>query len=63
MSFFLMGSSWSFISSKEIYVDSSSNKVLLLKTLYALLDNEYPKKIAPSTLDSNLPKLFKMKRI
>lgn len=38
-------------------MDSSITKVILLNTLYALLDNEYPRNIPSSDFASNLPSL------
>ena len=45
------------VSSNATCTDSSTTRVLLLKTRYALLVIDYPRKIASSALESNLPKL------
>jgi len=44
------------VSSNSTCTLSSTHKVLLLNTLYALLCEEYPRNIASSLLGSNFPK-------
>ena len=45
------------VSSNATCIDSSTTRVFLLKTRYALLVVEYPRKIASSALESNILKL------
>jgi hypothetical protein len=51
------------VSSKVTYIDSSRQSVLLLYTLWDLLEEEQPRKIPTSDFESNLSKLSLVLRI